>query len=100
MKFSYDEMNTCCQEFQKVAENIEDNFANIKGIKQKIDSYWKGEASEQYQKKLTKTITTFDKFSDELNSEYLYLQQVIEEYNKLDRKIISGLSNIFNAKNW
>ncbi len=98
MHFSFDNMQLNCNEMQNIVNKLVENLRNIDEIFNSFHSsdFWQGNAYQYYYRKFKEITNQFDDVCFNMQNFVIYLQQVIENYSSLDRKIMMAVSNQLN----
>lgn len=100
MEFSYAKIDNYCSELYNISNEIREELENVKNKVNKISGQeiWQGDAAEVYMNKFKEISANFSDVSQELEKAILYLASCSSNYEELENKIISEISNNLNIE--
>lgn len=98
MKISYEEIERYCNNMYGVSSNIKTILENINTSLNKLNSLscWQGNGYEYFYDKLKNVTNSFDDINNTISNNIKYLEDMATSYSKLDKKIVTGFTNIFD----
>lgn len=98
MKFSYDDVEASCLEMREVFNSIKTLSSEISDSFNLIESTgcWQGNGSQVYSNKIKKITQQFEVVNECLENNVKYLEETIEGYSSLDKRIVLGLAGLFD----
>lgn len=84
MKFSYEMIETYCNELHDLAKNMRSTLENAGDLGTKISNNWNGPASEYYIGKMTNLANQFEDIFKEIENSILYLASCSEGYDAIE----------------
>lgn len=91
VRSSGEEIHTLAKNMKISLENITKNVQNLKNA-----GFWEGNASNYYINKLKKLTSNFEEIYVELENSVLYLANVSDGYEALDKKIMQEICSNLN----
>ena len=92
-KITYSSVEGCCNDMHNLAMNINKSLNNIKSISNRINTAWKGPASEYYIQRLNELADNFDDTYKELENCILFMAKCSEGYQVIDKGVMIEICN-------
>ncbi len=96
-KMSYEKVDSCIVEFTSIVEDINHTLEQVKQVSNTINqkSLWQGRAADFYANRLTNFVNSIESVDVELRKCISVLQKTKENYQQLDKKIMSTMDDSF-----
>ena len=98
MKFSYSDIKAYCDELHSIAKNIKKTTEQIQNACNALSKNgdWEGNSADNYKAKLKNISSNFDDIYKEIEMAILYLANVSDGYEALDKNIMSEICDNLN----
>lgn len=91
VRHSSEEIHTFAKNMKISLENITKNVKNLKNA-----GFWEGNSSDYYINKLEKLTSNFEEIYVELENSVLYLANVSDGYEAIDKKVMQEICDNLN----
>ena len=97
MKFSYNKIESYCNEMNNISSKIRETLEDITNNLNRLENsdFYQGKSHDYYCSRLREITNNFEEVNYNINNNIKYLKQTAESYNTLDKRIISYVSDFF-----
>lgn len=98
MKFSYSDIKGYCDELHSIAKNIKNTTEKIENACNSLSKSgdWEGVSFDNYNSKLNNIVSSFDDIYKEIEMAILYMANVSDGYEALDKSIMTEICENLN----
>ncbi len=96
-KMSYEKVDSCIVELTAIVEDINSTLEQVKQVSTTINqkSLWQGKAADYYASHLNNFVKSTEGVDIELKKSISVLQKAKENYQQLDKKVMSTMDDSF-----
>jgi len=94
MKFTYADVNECCNEMTNITTRIHDIIDNIRTSAASLQNgIWTGSAAENYCSKIQDLVSSYESINNQITTYIRAINKCMENYQAIDNLVIGGGGN-------
>lgn len=94
IKIDYAQVAAKATSIRNILDRINQKFSTMKSQVENLPSSWTGDEADRFKTKIDAFVANFDKFSAEMESCVVSLEEVSSKYSKLEEEILNSISAI------